>query len=185
MTPRTLTLRTERLELRRFTEADAPVCFRNWMSDPEVARFTTWSQHRDVGESREVISRWVAEYALGTMDWCITIRSTGEPIGSITAVRDHPDRRYCEIGYCLSQRYWDMGYMTEAVTAVSRYILDFTDYIYIQARYDTENEASGRVLEKCNYKQVCEREMPDPKTGKPRTYRFMRLMRSDVMLFAD
>ena len=75
--------------------------------------------------------------------------------------------------------------MTEAVTAVSRYILDTTDYIFIQARYDTENEASGRVLEKCNYKEACVRELPDPKTGRLRTYRFMRLMRSDVMLFAD
>ena len=55
----------------------------------------------------------------------------------------------------------------------------------MQARYDTENEASGRVLEKCNYKEACVRTMPDPKTGRLRTYRFMRLMRSDVMLFAD
>lgn len=182
---RTLRLLTDRLELRRFTEADAEVCFRNWMSDPEVARFVTWSPHSDVEHTRAVIASWVREYELGSMDWCIALRSTGEPIGSITAVRDHPDEGYCEIGYCLSQRYWDNGYMTEALRAVSRYIFDMTDYVFIQARYDTENEASGRVLEKCNYKEACIRELPDPKTGRLRTYRFMRLMRSDVMLFAD
>ena len=77
------------------------------------------------------------------------------------------------------------GVEMEALTAVSRYIMDFTDYLFIQARYDTENEASGRVMEKCNYKPACEREMPDPKTGRMRTYRFMRLYRSDVMLFVD
>lgn len=185
MTMRTRRLLTDRLELRRFTEADAEACFRNWMSDPEVARFVTWDIHRDVSETRSIIATWVREYGMGSMDWCIVLRSTGEPIGSITAVRDHPDRKYCEVGYCLSQRYWDNGYMTEALRAVSRYILDTTDYIFIQARYDTENEASGRVLEKSNYKEACVRELPDPKTGRTRTYRFMRLMRSDVMLFAD
>lgn len=185
MTVRTPALRTERLILRRFQVSDAEACFRNWMSDPEVARFVTWSPHRDVAETRAIISTWVSEYELGTMDWCITLRSTGEPIGSITAVRDHPELRYCEMGYCLAQSEWDMGYMTEALTAVSRFILDTTDYIFLQARYDTENEASGRVLEKCNYRPVCDSEMPDPKTGRMRTYRFMRLMRSDVMLFPD
>ena len=185
MTVRTLRLLTDRLELRRFDEGDAEACFRNWMSDPEVARFATWRPHRDVSETRSVIASWVAEYPLGSMDWCIVLRSTGQPVGSITAVRDHPESGYCEIGYCLSQSQWDHGYMTEALTAVSRYILDVTDYVFLQARYDMENEASGRVLEKCNYRRVCDREMPDPKTGRPRTYRFMRLMRSDVMLFAD
>ena len=185
MTLRTLNMRTDRLELRRFEESDAEACFRNWMSDPEVTRFATWEPHRDVMQTRRIIGSWVRQYESGSMDWCIVLRSTGEPIGSITAVRDHPDQRYCELGYCLAQRYWDNGYMTEALTAVSRYILDFTDYSFIQARYDTENEASGRVMEKCNYRFVCDREMPDPKTGRMRTYRFMRLYRSDVMLFVD
>ena len=184
MTVRTLNLRTERLDLRRFSVDDAPVCFRNWMSDPEVARFATWNAHRDVAETESVISEWVREYDLGTMDWCICLRD-GEPIGSITAVRDHPDQRYCEIWYCLGQRYWDRGLMTEALRAVTRYIFDVTDYVCIQARYDTENAASGRVLEKCNYREACVRDLPDPKTGRTRTYRFMRIMRSDVMLFVD
>ncbi len=182
---RTLRLETDRLVLRRFEGADAEACFRNWMSDPEVTRFATWRPHRDIEETRSTLSTWISEYASGTMDWCITLKSTGEPIGSITAVRDHPSQRYCEIGYCLSQRFWDMGMMTEALRAVTRYILDITDYIFIQARYDTENEASGRVLEKCNYREACTRELPDPKTGMQRTYRFMRIMRSDVMLFPD
>lgn len=185
MTVRTLHLSTPRLELRRFTTDDSEACFREWMSDPEVAAFTSWSPHADPGETRAVISSWVGEYELGSMDWCIVWSETNRPIGSITAVQDHRAEGWCEIGYCLSQDYWDRGIMTEALTAVSRFIFDFTDYTFIQARFDTENEASGRVLEKCNYKFVGERDLPDPKTGRIRTYRFMRLLRSDVMLFPD
>ena len=173
------------MELRRFEPSDAERCFREWMSDPEVTHFATWNPHKSVEETRSVIGSWISEYDNGSMDWCITLRQTGEPIGSITAVRDHPGEGWCEIGYCLGQRHWDKGYMTEALTAVSRYIFDMAGYGFIQARYDTENEASGRVLEKCNYRDIGTRDLPDPKTGRIRTYRFMRLMRSDVMLFVD
>lgn len=185
MTVRTLNLVTPRLELRRFRYEDADACFLGWMSDPEVAAFTSWHPHPDPLWTLGVISSWIAEYELGSMDWCIVWAETGRPIGSITAVQDHREEKWCEIGYCLSQRYWDRGIMTEALAAVSRFIFDFTDYTFIQARFDTENEASGRVLEKCNYRCVGERDLPDPKTGRIRTYRFMRLLRSDVMLFPD
>ncbi|QHK17231.1 GNAT family N-acetyltransferase [Methanomassiliicoccaceae archaeon DOK] len=55
MTLRTLNMRTDRLELRRFEESDAEACFRNWMSDPEVTRFATWEPHRDVMQTRRII----------------------------------------------------------------------------------------------------------------------------------
>lgn len=152
------------------------------MSDPEVFRFLPSRVHPDPEHTLAIIRTWINEYRAGSMDWCITLRGSREPIGSITAVQDFPERRYCEIGYCLSQRYWDQGYMTEAVRAVTRYIFDTTDYLWIQARYDTENEASGRCLEKSNYSCMGEMELPDPKTGRPRTYRFMRITRSDLLL---
>lgn len=180
----TARLLTERLQLRRFCIDDAEAAYRNWMSDPEVARFVTWSVHRDVGESRRIISGWVEEYSRGTMDWCITLRGSDEPIGSITVVQEHPEAGYCEVGYCLSQRYWDHGYMTEALRAVVNYVFDTTGYDWIQARYDTENEASGRVLEKANFRETGVLRLPDRKTGEVRSYRFMALMRSDVMLRA-
>lgn len=178
----TARLLTERLQLRRFRVEDADAAYRNWMSDPEVARFVTWEAHADPEESRRVISGWVGEYASGTMDWCITLRGSDEPIGSITVVREHPDQGYCEVGYCLSQRYWDRGLMTEALKAVVNYVFDTTGYMWIQARYDAENEASGRCLEKCNFHETGVLRLPDPKTGTVRTYRFMALTRGDVMV---
>lgn len=150
------------------------------MSDSEVTHFLSWNTHPNIEHSRMVIDGWIEEYPRGSMDWCIALRENDEPIGSITAVRDHPDEGWCELGYCLSQRYWDRGLMTEALRAITRFIFDFTDYAWIQARFDIENESSGRVLEKCNYRMVGERVLPDPKSGRMRTYRFMSIRREDV-----
>ena len=179
---RTIELATPRLRLRRFCNDDYIRAYDNWMSDPDVTHFLSWDTHPDREHSREVIDAWISEYGCGSMDWCIALPDTDEPIGSITAVRDHPDEGWCELGYCLSQRYWDMGLMSEALRAITRFIFDYTDYDWIQARFDTENEASGRCLEKCNYRVAGERVLPDPKTGRQRTYRFMVIRREDVFL---
>ena len=44
----TVTLETERLQLRCFTEEDAESMYRNWASDPEVTKYLTWPPHADV-----------------------------------------------------------------------------------------------------------------------------------------
>jgi ribosomal-protein-alanine N-acetyltransferase len=150
------------------------------MSDPDVAYFTTWEAHTDLDHTRRVIASWISEYSRGSMDWCIVHRSNNMPIGSITAVRDHPDKGWCEIGYCLSQDYWDMGIMTEALRAVVRFIFDNTGYEWIQARHEVENEASGRVMEKSGFRHVGTYDLVNPKSGRTVPYRFMMIRRSDV-----
>ena len=94
---------TDRLYLRRFAVSDAEACYCNWMSDPEVTHFLTWGVHPDVEHTRKVLTEWVGEYSRGSLDWCITLRGEYVPIGSVTAVRQHPESGYCELGYCLAQ----------------------------------------------------------------------------------
>lgn len=166
--------------MRPFNMDDVELAHRNWMSDPDVAHFTTWHPHTDVEHTRSIIASWVAEYPRGSLDWCIVDRASGMPIGSVTAVRDHPGQGWCEMGYCLSQDFWDAGIMTEALRAVVCFIFDMTDYVWIQARHETENEASGRVLEKCCFKPIGIRDMTNPKTGRMTEYRFMRIERRDL-----
>jgi ribosomal-protein-alanine N-acetyltransferase len=184
MTVRTSPINTQRLLLRQFVEADAPIAYENWMSDRDVTEFLTWNAHRGPHESLRIIRCWVRAYDQGTMDWCITLKPSLEPIGSITAVQDFPDERYCEMGYCIAKDQWNKGLMTEAVKAVVGYIFRNTDYLWIRARYDRENEASGRTLLKCNFKKTGEEDLPDPKNrDEIRRYVMMRIDRSDVLLF--
>jgi ribosomal-protein-alanine N-acetyltransferase len=183
MTVRTFPISTQRLLLRQFVEEDSQIAYDSWMSDPEVTEFLTWNPHRSPYESLRIIRSWVRAYQEGTMDWCITLKPSPEPIGGITAVQDFPDERYCEIGYCLSRNQWNRGIMTEATRAVVEYIFRNTDYLWIQARYDKENEASGRTLSKCRFKKVGEEDLPNPKNREEiRRYVMMRIDRSDLVL---
>ncbi|HEY8392736.1 MAG TPA: GNAT family protein [Capillibacterium sp.] len=58
----------------------------------------------------------------------------------------------CEIGYCLSKRYWNQGIMTEALKAVIAYLIKEVGFKRVQAVHQVENPASGRVMIKAGMK---------------------------------
>jgi len=180
---RTYPLQTPNLYLRPFIAADVPKAYENWMSDDDVTEFLSWDTHRSPEETKRVIGSWLKEYEYGTMEWCIVLKRKEEPIGSIAAVQDFPEKRYCEIGYCIGKDYWGKGYMTEAIKAVTEYIFRNTDYLWIQARCDSENHGSRRCLEKNNYKMVAVFAQANERMGgEIRTLYMMKIERKDTMM---
>ena len=160
---------------------DVQKAYENWMSDKDVTEFLMWDAHASVEETEKVIGRWVFAYDYGRMNWCITLRRSGEPIGCISAAQDYPEYGYCEIDYSIGKDHWGKGYMTEALKAVTEYIFRNTDYDWIQAKCDTENYGSKRCLEKCSYKQVGNPTLPSEKRGgEIRKYHMMRIDRRDI-----
>ena len=142
-------IRTERLVLRKVRPDDAEPMFRNWASDPEVAKYVTWPAHENVETSKAVIGMWVkAESDPKTIRYMITTKESDEPIGMIDVV-DYIDGAP-EIGYCLSKKHWGKGYMTEACKALIKYLFDIGfGKVVIEA--DVRNIGSNRVIEKCGF----------------------------------
>jgi ribosomal-protein-alanine N-acetyltransferase len=165
-----------------FVLSDSRKAYENWMSDEDVTEFLTWNAHANPETSAAMISSWIRSYEAGTMDWCITLKSNREPIGSITAVQDFPGRRYCELGYCIAKDCWGKGYMTEAVRGVTEHIFRNTDYLWVQARCDSENFGSRRCLEKCGYEHAADLCLPCAKrNGEIRKCHMMRIERRDII----
>lgn len=139
---------TSRLRLRPFEMKDARPMFDNWASDPEVAKYVTWPAHSSVEVTRMLLGEWTAKYENPDYyNWAITTRE-GEPIGNISAVSGSEAIGSVEIGYCLSRAHWGGGIMTEALKAVIGYFVEEIGANRVEARYDVENPASGRVMVK-------------------------------------
>lgn len=149
----TITLYTDRLILRRFTKEDATDMFANWASDPEVTRYLSWLPHKDIKITRNIISSWLSLYKKPDYyNWAIVPKNYGRVIGSIGVV-DTSEKNYrCEIGYCLSKRYWNQGIMTESLRAVISYLVKEIGFKRVQAVHQVENVASGRVMLKSGMK---------------------------------
>ena len=146
----TQTMETQRLILRRAVREDAEPMFRNWASDPEVTKYLTWPAHSNIAVSEMVIGSWLQEYEKDSYyQWMIVLKELGEPIGSISVVRQNDRVEEAEIGYCIGSRWWHRGIVSEALTAVMRYLFEEVGMNRVAARHDPNNPNSGRVMRKC------------------------------------
>lgn len=146
----TQTIETQRLLLRRARLEDANPMFHNWASDPEVTKYLTWPTHDSIAVSEMVLGNWIGEYAKENYyQWMIELKDIGEPIGSISVVRQNEADGAAEIGYCIGSAWWHQGIMTEAVRAVMDFLFREVGMNRIEARHDPNNPHSGAVMKKC------------------------------------
>ncbi|HEX6508595.1 MAG TPA: GNAT family N-acetyltransferase [Chloroflexota bacterium] len=144
-------LETERLVLRRFTEADADNLF-ELDSDPEVMRFLNGG----TPTPREMIENVTLPKFLhydegfeGFGYWAAIEKSTGEFLGWFGfGPRNDSSPHNVELGYRLRRSAWGKGYATEGARALIR--KGFTE-LGVQCVFATtyqDNLASRRVMEK-------------------------------------
>lgn len=144
-------LETDRLVLRKFKEEDASDMFTNWTSDSEVTKYLSWSAHSSVEISKQLIGMWVDSYNnMEHYQWAIELRETGDVIGNISLLEINNNAENCEVGYCIGKAFWNKGIMTEALSKVIQFSFNEIGFQHIAARFDVNNFASGRVMEKCN-----------------------------------
>lgn len=145
----TLTLETKRLILRRYRLEDAFDMFHNWASDSDVTRFLSWSPHKNIETTKEIIEIWMNQYQYDNIyNWGIQLKATGALIGGISVVALNEMHFSCEIGYCIGKQFWGNGITTEAFLAIIPFLFDEVGMNRISANHDTQNKASGRVMQK-------------------------------------
>lgn len=150
-------LETERLVLRRFTEADVDVLCK-LDGDPEVMRFITGGRPtpRDVIRA-DTLPRFLRAYERfeGFGVWAAVERSTGEFVGWFEFYP--PDGRgpeEAELGYRLLRSAWGRGYATEGSRALIRKGFTELGVRRVVAETMAVNAASRRVMEKAGLKYV-------------------------------
>ncbi|TWE30479.1 RimJ/RimL family protein N-acetyltransferase [Prauserella muralis] len=148
MTLATPRLRTARLRLRPFTDADADLLFalhsntlvmRYWDSPP-------WTE-RARAERFITRCRKMANEGTGARV-AIDRASDGTFVGWCSLSKWVPDHRSASLGYCLDEAMWGHGYATEAAHALLRWAFDTLGLNRVQAETDTRNVASARVLKR-------------------------------------
>jgi len=146
-------LETKRLLLRQIRVSDAPDVFA-YSKDPEVARYVLWQAQTELKEAKDYCRAMVRQYRMDEpASWGIVDKSGGHLIGTIGYMDYDSSNRSTEIGYSLARWKWNQGLMTEALTEVIRYTFSEMEINRIEAQHETENPASGRVMEKCGMKK--------------------------------
>jgi RimJ/RimL family protein N-acetyltransferase len=151
MTLTTPILRTTRLRLRPFTEADADLLFA-LHSSTHVMRYWDSAPWNDRACAERFIAKCgrIADEGTGARV-AIDRASDGAFVGWCGLTNWDPDNRSASLGYCLDPAMWGHGYATEAAHALLQWAFDTLDLNRVQAEADTRNAASGRVLEKIGF----------------------------------
>jgi RimJ/RimL family protein N-acetyltransferase len=147
-------LETERLILRRFTEADEDKLF-ELNSDPAVMRYLTGGKPYSREVSQREIVRYLTYYErfAGFGYWAAIERASGDFLGWISlkpqeGVRRDTSPAEVELGYRLRQAAWGKGYATEGARALIRKGYAELGVQRVVANTMTVNIASRRVMEK-------------------------------------
>ena len=147
-------LKTPRLLLRPFRPEDGDAMFRNWARDPQVTRYLTWQAHADLAVSRQLAAHWAAESEKADFyQWAIVPHDLGEPIGSISVVKQEEVLASCELGYCIGKAWWGQGLTAEALRAVIEYLIREVGFLRVSALHDADNPNSGKVMRKAGMKR--------------------------------
>ena len=163
-------LETERLVLRRFTEADLDNLF-DLNGDPEVMRFLTGGKPtpREVirNETLPRILHYYERFA-GLGFWAAIEKSIGDFMGWFEFRPPEgggPDE--VELGYRLRKSAWGKGYATEGARALIRKGFTELGVRRVVAQAMAVNTASRRVMEKVGLTHVrtVHEEWPDPIKG--------------------
>ncbi|MFI9330803.1 GNAT family N-acetyltransferase [Kitasatospora sp. NPDC052868] len=166
----TVFLTTERLVLRRFTEADVDHLV-ELDGDPEVMRHLTGGRAtpREVVE-RELLPLYFEHYRrFGDLGWWAAEERAGGAFLGWFEFRppDPRDRGEVELGYRLRRPAWGRGYATEGARALIHRGFTGLGVRRVVAYTMAVNEGSRRVMEKAGlrYVRTFQEEYPEPLPG--------------------
>ena len=147
-----MTLETERLLLRRWTDSDAGSLY-EYARDPDVGPIAGWPVHRSVEESRKVIR----DVFCGKEAYAVCLKNDNRAIGAIELkLNGHTDltgrNDECELGYWLGKPFWGQGIMPEAAREMLRHAFEDLGMTKVWAGYYEGNVKSKRVQEKCGFR---------------------------------
>lgn len=148
------TMQTERILLRPWSDGDAAALYK-YASDPEVGPRAGWPPHKSVEESLEIIRTLFRSDHI----WAIELKETGEAIGCI-GYYAHGESNIdisendAEAGYWVARPLWNQGICTEALRLLVNYCFREKGFSTLWADYFPENPASGKVMEKCGFRDT-------------------------------
>lgn len=153
-----MVVETRRLVLRNFKEEDINDFF-EMASQKDVGPRCGWAPHKTVEVS--------LEYLKSTKDkpykFAIVLKDGNKVIGNIeimdiTDIEKYPFLKEedlantKEVGFFINEKYWNNGYMTEALEIIIATSFEVLNYDALVASYFEPNAASGRVQHKCGMK---------------------------------
>lgn len=146
-------IETRRLILREVTTEDADDLF-TYLSDKDVVKHMGLEPYQTVKDVMDEIRWYHSIRKEGTgIRWGITLKDSGEVIGSCGFLNRLTKHYRTEVGFELSKEYWGKGIVSEALEAVVKYGYQHFQLERIEALIVPANLSSQKLVEKLGFKR--------------------------------
>ena len=144
---------TQRLRLRPLVPGDAPA-MAVYRSDPEVARYQSWSTPYTVADAELLIEELANTNpnAPGWFQYGVELLADGSLIGDL-GVRLFENKLQAEIGFTIAAAQQGNGYGPEAVRKMLDHLFIDVGLHKISAECDARNGASAHLLTRVGFRQ--------------------------------
>jgi RimJ/RimL family protein N-acetyltransferase len=154
------TVRTQRLTLRRFREADLDA-FVAYRSDPDTARYQGWDSPYPVEHGRSFLAEMAALDPGAPGQWfqfAVEERTSGALVGDCALHCDAEDPTTAWLGFTVAPEHRGRGYATEAVRGLVLYACERLDACRVLATVDARNAPSIALLERVGFRRTATNE---------------------------
>ncbi|MGE7937883.1 GNAT family N-acetyltransferase [Bacillus paramycoides] len=149
------TLHTSRLLLRKIDMSDTLHIY-EYASDNELTTYTVWDTHQSLHDTKIFLEEIVSQYEKEKVALLgIVLKEEQKLIGTCGFIKYNSTEHKAEIAYALSRKYWGRGLATEAALAFFSYGFNELHLNSIEARCNSENEASERLMKRLNMEYEC------------------------------
>lgn len=145
-------IETERLLLRRYKESDIDMQY-DILHDERLSKYIHFP---DLTKEQELecIRKWINDADIDKYEkWVIELKDKNIPIGNISVNGIDKKNNYCNVGYVIIYDYWGYGYASEALKAVSDYLLNERNYYLVECSCNELNKQSSKVMLKAGFKK--------------------------------
>jgi len=153
-----ITIETDRLLLRAFTESDLDDMYA-YASVPGVGEMAGWPHHTSIETTKMILLSFLNNKDV----FAIVHKADKKVIGSlglhnawINKEEKYQHLKAKNIGYVLAKDYWGQGLVPEAVKAITKYGFDNLGIEAFSIEHFVDNMQSRRVIEKCGFTFVKE-----------------------------
>ncbi|MBE5961621.1 MAG: GNAT family N-acetyltransferase [Lachnospiraceae bacterium] len=140
---RNICLRTKRLMIYPKGLKEMEELYRN-EKNPEMKQ--VYREMADEMKKSPGREEWASDWTISLLD--------GTIIGGIGFKGVPNSEGKVEIGYGIEPEFWNTGYATEAVKAMTEWALSEADVLCVQAQTEKQNEKSKRVLRKNGFTEA-------------------------------
>lgn len=169
--------------MRAIKVEDAEDMF-EYAGDDEVTEKLSWPSHASVDVTEKSIKEnFLSRPENGIpLGYAIVMKENNKMIGTCDFWTINGRHNFGEIGYVINKKYWGRGVTTRALKELIKFGFDYLGLERIQIAHATDNIASQRVIEKCDFRlEGHTRHSERRKTGKYADHKIYSILMNEYL----